>query len=132
VTIVVDASAVVAIALNEPERDAFLARLDHAAEAFITPVNWIEAGLAIVVRHRLLGLDEFAAWTASQLGLTEMGVDGEAALRAYVAFGRGAHRARLTLGDCFAYALAKKLDAPLLFKGSDFALTDVRPALQPT
>jgi ribonuclease VapC len=46
--------------------------------------------------------------------------------------GRGVHRAGLNLGDCFAYALAKQLDAPLLYKGNDFALTDVRSALQPT
>ena len=61
-----------------------------------------------------------------------MPVAGDAALRAYLAFGRGVHRAGLNLGDCFAYALAKQLDAPLLYKGDDFSVTDIRPALQPT
>jgi ribonuclease VapC len=56
----------------------------------------------------------------------------DAALAAYLAWGRGHHDARLNLADCFAYALAKHLDAPLLYKGDDFALTDVRSALQPT
>jgi PIN domain len=48
---------------------------------------------------------------------------------AYRRFGRGNHPASLNFGDCFAYALAKERDLPLLFKGSDFARTDVRPAM---
>ena len=48
---------------------------------------------------------------------------------AFLAFGKGRHKARLNYGDCFSYALAKSLDLPLLFKGDDFRHTDVRPAL---
>jgi ribonuclease VapC len=48
---------------------------------------------------------------------------------AYRRFGRGNHAAGLNFGNCFAYALAKERDLPLLFKGSDFARTDVRPAM---
>lgn len=48
---------------------------------------------------------------------------------AYLRFGKGHHPAGLNLGDCVSYALAKSLDAPLLFKGGDFALTDVRRAV---
>ena len=51
------------------------------------------------------------------------------ALDAYLRFGKGRHPAKLNLADCFAYALAKTLDAPLLYKGDDFPLTDVRSAL---
>ena len=52
------------------------------------------------------------------------------ARRAYRAYGRGTgHPARLNLGDCFAYALAKATGEPLLFKGDDFIHTDVEPAL---
>ena len=47
----------------------------------------------------------------------------------YRRWGKGIHPAGLNLGDCAAYALAKSLDAPLLFKGDDFAKTDVRRAL---
>jgi ribonuclease VapC len=50
------------------------------------------------------------------------------ARRAYRSFGKGSHPARLNLGDCFAYALAKSRSEPLLFKGGDFALTDVEIA----
>ena len=48
---------------------------------------------------------------------------------AYRQYGRGNHPAGLNFGDCFAYALAKERDLPLLFKGDDFARTDVRSAL---
>ena len=51
------------------------------------------------------------------------------AREAFRRFGKGRHRAGLNLGDCLAYALAKTLAAPLLFKGNDFSLTDVKPAL---
>jgi ribonuclease VapC len=44
-------------------------------------------------------------------------------------YGKGRHPAGLNMGDCFSYALAKRLDEPLLFKGKDFSLTDVRSAL---
>jgi ribonuclease VapC len=131
VIVAVDASALVAIALGEPERDAFAHLLESVDAAYATPVNVLEAGLAIVLRQRLLGVDDYAAWLAT-LRITEVPVAGDAALRAYLAFGRGVHRAGLNLGDCFAYALAKQLDAPLLYKGDDFSVTDIRPALQPT
>ena len=130
-TLVVDASALVAIALFEPERDSFLRRLEEADAIFIAPVNVLEAGLAIVLRERLLGLNQFAAWL-TQLRVSEVDVSGDAALEAYLRYGKGVHRAGLNLGDCFAYALAKQLDAPLLFKGDDFGVTDVRVAVQPT
>ena len=129
--VAVDASAVVAIGLDEPERAAYLGVLERSEQAFIAPVNVLEAGLAIVLRQRLMGLDEYAGWL-TRLGLAELPVSGGAALRAYLLFGKGVHRAGLNLGDCFAYALAKQLDAPLLYKGDDFAVTDIRPALQPT
>ncbi len=48
---------------------------------------------------------------------------------AFRRFGKGFHPARLNYGDCFAYALARELDMPLLFKGDDFPLTDIRPAI---
>ena len=53
---------------------------------------------------------------------------GNVALAAFLRFGRGRHSAGLNIGDCFAYALAKSRDLPLLFKGDDFAKTDIVPA----
>ena len=66
------------------------------------------------------------------LELVAVNVDqADLAVRAILAFGKGRHPAKLNLGDCFAYALAKSLDVPLLFKGEDFARTDIVPAWRP-
>ena len=128
--VAVDASALVAIGLDEPERANFVRILEEAERAFAAPINIVEAGLVIVLRQRLMGLEDFGRWL-QRLGIAEQPVPGDAALNAYLLFGRGVHRANLNLGDCFAYALAKQLDAPLLFKGNAFSVTDIKPAFQP-
>ena len=69
---------------------------------------------------------------SGNLGLTIVAFDAghvAAAREGFRRFGKGRHRAGLNFGDCCAYALAKTLDVPLLFKGNDFALTDIKPAL---
>ncbi len=123
----VDASALVAIGLDEPERGRFLGVLSAAETAWVSPINLVEAG-AVLSSWGAVQPDQFAGWLA-RLKVNETPVSGDAALAAYVRFGRGRHPARLNLGDCFAYALAMQLDAPLLFKGDDFALTDVKRAV---
>ena len=129
--VAVDASALVALALGEPEREEVEACLRDADGAFATPINITEAGLTLVLRDGRFTPEQYERWL-SDLRVSERGIDGTAALRAYLQYGKGVHRARLNLGDCYAYALAKALDAPLLYKGDDFAFTDVRSALQPT
>jgi ribonuclease VapC len=56
----------------------------------------------------------------------------ELAREAFLRFGKGRHPAGLNCGDCASYALAKSLNIPLLFKGGDFAMTDIVPALAAT
>jgi len=131
VTLVVDASALVALALDEPERPAIEALVADEQNLLIAPINATEAGIVLVLRFARFTFEEYREWLDG-LGVREADVDGAAALDAYLRWGRGVHRAGLNLGDCFAYALAKELDAPLLFKGDDFNWTDVTPALQPT
>ena len=126
--IVVDSSALVAIADDEPEADALLTILS-GHEARLAEVNYVETGLILIGRRRLAGRGDLDAWLG-QLGVavwTEETLAGDA-LAAYLKFGRGFHPARLNLGDCFAYALSDRLQAPLLYKGDDFALTDVLAA----
>jgi ribonuclease VapC len=125
--IVVDTSAVLAIAFNEPDADNFLTALDAAAGCLISAVSFAEPSI-IIDRRRgeamaadielmigVLGL-EIEPVTASQARL---------ASAAYRTYGKGNHPAALNFGDCFAYALAKATGLPLLFKGDDFARTDV-------
>ena len=130
--IVVDASALVAVGDGEPEADAFLGIL-LGAPARMSSINYVETGRVLIGRRRLIDqadLDEWLTWLGVLVERNEN--LGPLAMEAYLTFGRGYHPARLNLGDCFAYALAKHLDAPLLYKGNDFPLTDVRSALQPT
>ena len=75
-------------------------------------------------------LDRFIAKTSAEIIPISAEI-GRRAIRAFERFGRGRHPARLNMGDCFAYALAKTRDEPLLFKGDDFAKTDIVPAWRP-
>ena len=129
-TIVVDTSALVAILFGEPERDRFR-RLLETTPAVISAGNLIE--LLRVVMRRTPHLVGDAREVLAALGVSVAVVDeAQVALaeegQARFGLGRGAPPAALNFGDLFAYALARQLDAPLLFKGNDFARTDVRPA----
>lgn len=131
--IVVDASALVAIASLEPDWRDHLAAIREADTAHLSPANYVETGILLVSR----GLSPDQAAVDSWLQELDVVVRDDiplanAALAAYMRFGKGFHPARLNLSDCFAYALAKALDAPLLYKGDDFSRTDIRSALQPT
>ena len=129
----VDASALVAIGLGEPEHDAFIDILSAAPAACIAPINYVETGL-VLQRHGVVdGIADLDVWLAN-LGVQRVEHHdlGGAAFLAYLRYGKRHHPAALNLADCFAYALAKQLDAPLLYKGDDFAKTDIRSALQPT
>ena len=128
--IVVDASALVAIAQEEPEEVRFTTTILGAGSAWIAPVNYLEVGVVLRRRGRILSQERLDAWLESLgVALREDVPLGSAALSTYLRFGKGFHPARLNLADCFAYALAKHLDAPLLYKGDDFAQTDIRSAL---
>lgn len=127
--IVVDASALVAIGDDEPEAERFLDVLERNPSC-IPAVNYVETGLILIGRGQMATQEDLDEWL-KQLGAKVMPDENlaMAALSAYLIYGRRYHAAKLNLADCFAYALAKSLDAPLLYKGDDFPLTDVRSAL---
>lgn len=131
--IAVDSSALVAVGAGEPDGDDYLSRLLAASQARIANINYVETGIILIARGHLEDQSALDRWLA-RLGVTvadDVRI-ASTALEAYLRFGKGIHPARLNLADSFAYALAKQLDAPLLYKGDDFALTDIRSALQPT
>lgn len=131
--IVVDASALLAIAFEEPDNRLYADALSLADAACISAANYLETGIILTRRGFAATRQDFDAWLGGAgVRLVEDVALADAALAAYLRFGKGFHPARLNLGDCFAYALAKQLGAPLLYKGDDFALTDIRSALQPT
>jgi len=128
--IVVDASALVAIAEREPEKEQFLGVLDQADVSYLTPINYLETGVVLIGRRLLADEAALEDWLAGLGVKRREDVElGPAALDAYLRFGKGFHAARLNLADCFAYALARTLDVPLLYKGDDFARTDIRAAI---
>jgi ribonuclease VapC len=128
--IVIDASALVAIGHKEADRIAIQEALASANGGVVAPVNYVETGIILLGRRFQTSQAQLDAWLTSMRVFVRSDLDlGPAALNAYLRYGKGFHPARLNLADCFAYALAKMLDAPLLYKGDDFAKTDIRSAL---
>jgi ribonuclease VapC len=130
VRLVVDTSALVAIVFDEPEADAVIDALEASTETVMSPMTYVELGIVLIGREQFPSRDELDDWLGMyRIEIAREPVIDTAALDAYVRYGKGQHPARLNLSDCFAYALAKALNAPLLFKGDDFSQTDIRSAL---
>ena len=126
----VDASAIVAILVEESDAASLTKRLEQAIAPCTSPIAIYEAvaGVARVrtveIRAAETILDRFLEQARVRVVpiTTEI---GRGALSAFERYGRGRHPAALNMGDCFAYACARVLDMPLLFKGDDFPLTDI-------
>ena len=130
--IVVDTSAIVAVAFAEPERADFLAVIERADRVLISSVSVVEARMVVHARRgerAVVLLDNFFGLPMFEIvppGHQEM----NAAYAAFVAFGKGSGQpAALNFGDVFSYALAKVRGLPLLYKGTDFSETDITDAL---
>ncbi|EJL25080.1 hypothetical protein PMI01_04544 [Caulobacter sp. AP07] len=126
--IVVDTSALIAIFRGEPEAESFL-QLLLDTPALISAPSRLEAFVVVTRRHGDEKASELGAVIAD-LKLTTVAFDEELtelAEQAFRRYRRGRHG--LNYGDCFSYALAKARDLPLLFKGEDFAATDVKRAV---
>jgi len=127
--IVADASAILAILLDEADRDYFMERLTNAVLVLMSPVNAWEVLARAHGSDGQMGVARAEAVIAS-FNVEIVPIDAELARRAVDAFVRFGKRApaKLNMGDCFAYALARSRSAPLLFKGDDFRKTDVAVA----
>jgi ribonuclease VapC len=128
---VIDTSALLAILQDEPERASFIDAIDNAERRCLSAASLVEVSIVIEARYGEGGvrdLDRFLERAEVEIEpLTA--AQARAARLAWSRFGKGRHRAALNLGHCFAYALAKARAEPLLYKGGDFALTDVSAAL---
>ena len=127
---IVDSSALLAVLFREPDAERYETALAAAPACRMSLANVFEASIVWEGRggseagHRL---DMFI----DQVGIELVPVTAEhvaAARQAWRRFGKGNHPAALNFGDCFAYALAEVTGEPLLFKGEDFALTDIEAA----
>jgi ribonuclease VapC len=129
--IVVDTSAIMAILNGEPEAAAITDLLSLADDLIMAAPTKFELLMVAVGRKEEPGRDMAEALLAHFNMVVAPWTDEHARLAAdaFLRFGKGRHRAALNFGDCMSYALAKSVDAPLLFKGNDFAETDVKAAL---
>lgn len=128
--LVVDTSAITAILMREPGYEVYEAALAHATEASISAVSQVELGIVAMSRGAE-GLSKatriLQVYGIATVDFTEP--MAQLALTASQTYGKGRHPAALNFGDCCTYALAKAKDLPLLYKGQDFAQTDMRSAL---
>jgi ribonuclease VapC len=124
---VVDTSVLVAILTNEPELRQYAQTIDEAESKLLSVASFVEASIVLEKRSGAEGVRDLDLFIKrSGINLVEVDAEqGQLARYAFSRFGKGRHPAALNFGDCFAYALATALGQPLLFKGRDFALTDV-------
>lgn len=128
--IVVDTSALMAMALDEPEAGRCMEALASEAEVLISAGTVAEALIVAGARNVADGIMELI----DELGFEVVPVTMASARRVAEAYGRwgnGVHPAALNFGDCFSYELARERACPLLYLGGDFAKTDINPALRP-
>jgi ribonuclease VapC len=128
---IIDSSAIIAILNDEPERRVFNEAIERSDACLISTASFVEASIVIDNNRGYDGLRDFDLFIMSA-GIELVPVDADQAhiaRQAYRQFGKGRHPAALNFGDCFSYALAKATGLPLLFKGSDFAQTDIQTAL---
>ena len=128
---VVDTSALCAVLLHESDREQLLRIIMKAETRYVSTGTSLECTVVLVRRYgaegdaRARGFFERVRFQIVPFDETQ----AELAKRGFQIYGKGRHPAGLNFGDCFSYALAKSLGEPLLFKGNDFRLTDVIPAL---
>lgn len=126
---VIDSSALLAILLGEPEGEAFAAAILEDPVCLMSSANLLEAALVVESRLGEAGARELDL-LVYRLGIEVTYFDSEQlseSRRAWRRYGKGNDPAGLNLGDLFAYGLASISDEPLLFKGDDFAATDLTP-----
>ena len=123
---VVDTSALVAILLAEQDAGTYADAIAGAESPAMSAASYVELTIVALSRGTRGRAELEAMLIDAQIEIVPVTLDqAHVAADAYEWYGRGRHRAALNFGDCFAYALAKSRNEPLLFKGGDFALTDV-------
>ena len=130
---IVDTSALIAILRDELEAPGCAKAIEAASRRRISAANFVEAAIVIDASRDPVASRRFEDLVREAQLVVEPVTEAQAriAREAYRDFGKGSgHPARLNFGDCFAYALARATGEPLLFKGNDFAHTDIAPALR--
>ena len=130
---IVDTSAIVAILRDEPEARTCAEAIAGAKSRRVSAVSYVEAAAVIDGSRSAIASRKFDELFREAGLRVEPVTEAQAriAREAYRDFGKGSgHAAGLNFGDCFAYALAKEMGEPILFKGDDFGHTDLTPVLE--
>lgn len=124
---VIDTSAVIAILFDEPERSRLIHQIKIAEKRLISASTLLECEIVVQARKGILGRNQLELFIheAKIIIVPFDQAQVNFAIRAWQDYGKGQHPAGLNFGDCFSYALAKATGEPLLFKGVDFAQTDI-------
>jgi ribonuclease VapC len=127
---IIDTSALSAIFFGEPESDVYIRLIHEADRCRMSAANFVELSMVIDSQlgpEALRQCDMFLR--RAEIVIEPVTVEhAHLARQGFLDFGKGRHPAGLNFGDCFAYALAKASDEPLLYKGEDFSKTDIEPA----
>ena len=127
---IIDTSALSAIFFGEPESDVYIRLIHEADRCRMSAANFVELSMLIDSQlgpEALRQCDMFLR--RAEIVIEPVTVEhAHLARQGFLDFGKGRHPAGLNFGDCFAYALAKASDEPLLYKGQDFSKTDIEPA----
>ena len=126
--IIVDTSALIAVMLDEPEKEKFIETISGAESIRVGSATLLESRMVLAGkkgRSAVRDLDAFIETSGMEIEPVTV-EDADLAFDAFLRYGKGSGSgAALDFGDCFSYALAKRLNAPLLFKGNDFPQTDI-------
>jgi ribonuclease VapC len=123
---ILDSSAIIAILNKEPEARRFVTLISSSSALFVSAATLVEASIVASRVAGAIGVEDVSKFL-TRFGVTIAEVDeiqARLAVQAHLTFGKGRHPAKLNMGDCFVYSLAKQKSLPILFKGTDFAKTD--------
>lgn len=124
---VIDPSAILAIIYGEPEELIFIQLINESEDCLLSAPGYVEASIVMGTKHGEQGVKNLNLLIEA-LSIIIVPFSAEQAQlgsEAFLKFGKGRHPAKLNMGDCFSYALAKSINQPLLFKGNDFIHTDI-------
>ncbi len=124
---IVDTSAIIAVLFNEDDAKVYAEAITLANSCRISAATFVETAIVVEAQTRNNGGRQLDAFIRrASIGIESVTEEqAHMARQAFIDFGKGRHRAGLNYGDCFSYALAKATGEPLLFKGKDFAQTDL-------
>ena len=127
---IIDTSALSTIFFGEPEGDVYIRLIHEADRCRMSAANFVELSMVIEAQlgpEALRQCDMFLR--RAEIAIEPVTIEhAQLARQGFLDFGKGRHPAGLNFGDCFAYALAKASDEPLLYKGQDFSKTDIKTA----